>query len=80
MKPIILTTLIFFALAFSPAPRQGETLAGLVAYVIDYPSISPNGDGVQDTTAVEVAVLEPCDLLSVTVEDEMSTQVPEQFV
>ena len=42
---------------------------------IDYPSISPNGDGVRDSSAVIVALQEPALRLVVTLEDTLSAAV-----
>ena len=56
------------------------TAAGLHAQIVDYivvdfPSISPNGDGVQDSSAVVIALQVPALRLVVTLEDTVSALV-----
>jgi hypothetical protein len=55
--------------------------AQIVEYiVIDYPSISPNGDGVQDSSAVVIALQEPALRLVITLEDTVSAMVIDTLV
>jgi flagellar hook assembly protein FlgD len=70
--------------AFSYAAQHGEqrpsvqavSQSRLIEYlIIDYPSISPNGDGVKDFSAVKIRLKEPCDTLSVTLEDSLMAQL-----
>ena len=50
--------------------------AQIVEYIIiDHPSISPNGDGVQDSSAVVIALQESALRLVVTLEDTVSAMV-----
>lgn len=61
------------------------TAAGLQAQiveyiVVDFPSISPNGDGVQDSSAVVIALQEPALRLVVTLEDTVSAAVIDTLI
>ncbi len=78
IRPV--SVLFIIALAVSPwaGLRAGET--GLITFIIEYPSISPNGDGVKDWSHVEVTVLETVDSLSVTVENEAGTEVYDTLI
>ncbi len=50
--------------------------AEIIEYiVIHYPSISPNGDGIRDSSPVEVSLLNPAIQLAVTLEDTLQTTV-----
>jgi flagellar hook assembly protein FlgD len=50
--------------------------AQIVEYIIvDHPSISPNGDGIQDSSAVVIALQEPALRLVVTLEDTVAAAV-----
>ncbi len=63
--------LVFLLLAVCICPPAGASQAPmLVDYlIIHHPSISPNGDGVQDFSLIFIGLLEQCDTLSATVED-----------
>jgi hypothetical protein len=55
--------------------------AQIVEYiVVDHPSISPNGDGVQDSSAVVIALQEPALRLFITLEDTVSAIVIDTLV
>ena len=61
------------------------TAAGLQAQIVEYiivdfPSISPNGDGVQDSSAVVIALQEPGLRLVVTLEDTVSAAVIDTLI
>lgn len=54
----------------------GTLQAEIIDYLlINYPSISPNGDGIKDSSPVEVSLQDSCDLLTVTIEDLITTDV-----
>jgi hypothetical protein len=62
-----------FAAVLIAAPQSD----GLVKYlVIQYPSISPDGDGVQDESPVEIGIVEGAvDTILLTLHDSLMTQV-----
>jgi hypothetical protein len=67
--------LVILFLAISTSLTQGSPGDELIKFVITYPSISPNGDSIQDSTSIEITVLRPCDTLAVTVEDAITSEV-----
>jgi flagellar hook assembly protein FlgD len=49
---------------------SGPAEAGLIGYfIVQYPSISPNGDGIKDSSAVHVELIDACTQLLMTVDD-----------
>jgi hypothetical protein len=57
-------------LAFAcTAAADGAPPGKLASLLIDYPSISPNGDGIQDSSLVRITILEWCDTMAVTIEE-----------
>ncbi|UCF05406.1 MAG: hypothetical protein JSV33_16095 [bacterium] len=74
MKAFSTITLVtIFAVVLIAAPQSN----GLVKYfVIQYPSISPNDDGVRDESPVEIGIVEGLvDTLLLTLHDSLMTQV-----
>lgn len=64
------TILCMIILAFAcTASTDGAPAGRLAALLIDYPSISPNGDGIQDSSPVRITLLEWCDTMAVTIEE-----------
>lgn len=63
--PAMLFIIPVLACAWPAAAAAG----GFSTLIIDYPSISPNGDGVKDSSAVRVTVTEPCETIAVTIEE-----------
>lgn len=57
--------LLFAALALAPAAAGAQAVD---YFVIQYPSISPNGDGVRDASLVRVGLEKACDRLLVVLE------------
>jgi flagellar hook assembly protein FlgD len=55
-------------------------LAGSASVFINYPSISPNGDGIQDEMIVGVNLSSPVDTLLVTIEDHVSPAVYDTLI
>ncbi len=71
-KRSLCTLLCLAGCVFAAAGLQAQ----IVEYiVIDHPSISPNGDGVQDSSAVVIALQETALRLVVTLEDTVSAMV-----
>ncbi|MBN1164448.1 MAG: hypothetical protein JXB45_07700, partial [Candidatus Krumholzibacteriota bacterium] len=68
--PIALLLLFLLSLWHAPPLRAGE-----VTLLINYPSISPNGDGVKDFLTATLIVDQPLDTLAVTMEDLSGTTV-----
>lgn len=65
-------SLLFAALVLAPA----AALAQAVDYfVIQYPSISPNGDGVRDASLVRVGLEKACDRLLVVLETALAAPI-----
>jgi hypothetical protein len=63
--------MLLFAAGIAGFSAQLE--AGLIDYcIIQYPSISPDGDGVKDSSPVRIGTLAICTKLLVTVEDRSS--------
>jgi flagellar hook assembly protein FlgD len=63
---------VIFSIVFAVATAgfSGPLEAGLIDYfIIQYPSISPNGDGIKDSSTVRIGLLSACTELLVTVED-----------
>ncbi len=57
-------------LAFACAAAAAGAPSGrLATLLIDYPSISPNGDGIQDSSPVRITLLERCDTMAATIEE-----------
>ena len=69
-RTLYLSLLVILLLV--PAPLRAEIIEYIV---IHYPSISPNGDGVRDSSSVEVSLLSPALQLAVTLEDTLLTTV-----
>jgi flagellar hook assembly protein FlgD len=65
---------VFIALCCFAAPPQAN--AQIVEYIIvDFPSISPDGDGVRDSSMVRISLQAPALLLTVTLEDTVTSAV-----
>ncbi len=54
--------------------------AGSASLFINFPSISPNGDGVKDEMTVTASLSSPVDTLIITIEDEISTTVYDTLI
>jgi flagellar hook assembly protein FlgD len=64
------------AIAAAPMPSAAAPAGVLVDYfIVQYPSISPNGDGVRDSSLVRVGLGETCSTLRLTVIDVGGTPV-----
>ncbi len=75
MKNILL--LLALHLFIPPGPAAGSAQ---VEVIIDYPSISPNGDGIRDSSRVRVTLSETFDSLTVTLRDEAETQILDTLI
>jgi hypothetical protein len=65
---------IFVALCFLTAAPHLQ--AQIIEYiVVDFPSISPDGDGVRDSSMVRISLQSPAQLLAVTLEDTVTAAV-----
>ena len=65
-KSVILSILF----AAVTAGFSGPSEAAIIDYfIVQYPSISPNGDGIRDASTVRIGLLKACTELLVTVED-----------
>lgn len=58
---------VSLALACAALPVDAA-VSGLATLIIDYPSISPNADGIKDSSPVRITTTEPCDTIAVTIE------------
>jgi len=69
-----LTAILILLITYIPA--NGEESNPIIDYfIIYYPSISPNGDGIKDSTPIKVHIPSPCNTVAVTVEDTLLTTV-----
>ncbi|MCK4236458.1 MAG: hypothetical protein KAX38_05015 [Candidatus Krumholzibacteria bacterium] len=76
MKGLPAILLLLFVTAAPILPDGALHSAELVDYiVIYYPSISPNGDGVQDSSQVKIALLDQSDTLVLTLQDPSTMDV-----
>ncbi len=70
-KTVLSISLILLAvLSWNTAAREEQA-----TFIINFPSISPNGDGVKDYLSVSMILTEQADTLALTVEDQSATQV-----
>jgi len=76
MKIVSIITLFIFSFS-APLPLQVMADSNPIVeyFVIFYPSISPNGDGVKDTSPVKLRITTPCNYISLTLEDTLLTTV-----
>lgn len=74
-KNIVISSLAL-SILWAMVPCQ----AAEVSVVIDYPSISPNGDGVRDSSAVEVVLSKAFYYLHVTLENTERTDTLNTFI
>ncbi|HMA76991.1 MAG TPA: FlgD immunoglobulin-like domain containing protein [Candidatus Krumholzibacteriaceae bacterium] len=70
-RSLLLVLTLFFIALFSYV--TGHTSE--IAMVIDYPSISPNGDGIKDESPLHIELLSSFDTLVVTIENIAETEV-----
>jgi flagellar hook assembly protein FlgD len=68
-------TILAFTIAASPALTDG-----IASLLINFPSISPNGNGVQDEMTVTVELSSPVDTLIVTVADQTAPAVYDTLI
>ncbi|HUV35564.1 MAG TPA: hypothetical protein VMX58_01345 [Patescibacteria group bacterium] len=67
-RPYAILIAVSLSLTCAAYPA-GASPGGLAGLIIDYPSISPNGDGIKDSSPVRITIDEPCDTISVTIEE-----------
>ncbi|MCD6380511.1 hypothetical protein J7M07_08735 [bacterium] len=67
--------LMIFSLLFLAVFTHGATETSDISIIIDYPSISPNGDGIKDESPVHIALLSNFDSLVVTILNMSETQI-----
>jgi hypothetical protein len=74
VKPRSFLAAIILMLSCFVAASQSH--AQIVSYiVVDFPSISPNGDGLRDSSMVRISLQAPAALLAVTLEDTLAAAV-----
>jgi hypothetical protein len=73
-KPILLIIIVTLIGSSYQAVGHSSTTNLIEGLVIQYPSISPNGDGTQDSSRVDFTFGAPCDSLVITLEDSIGTQ------
>ena len=67
----LLVLLAAASLAAAPARGPAAPSGALIDYfLVQYPSISPNGDGIRDSSIVRVGIVDTCSTLLLTLEDE----------
>ncbi len=64
-----------FAILFAAVSLPGPACAGEAVLIINFPSISPNGDGIKDDLSASMILAGPVDSLVLTIEDNAGTEV-----
>jgi len=75
LRTIILLTVILILLTIYIPVHSEESNQIIDYFIIYYPSISPNGDGIKDSTPIKLHIPSPCNTVAVTVEDTLLTTV-----